>query len=303
MKVAQIKEYCLQKPKAYKECPFGEVPICYKLHGKIFAQLYPYPEDFKITLKCTVEAGQFYRMVYPGKVVRGYHCPPVQQPYWNTVLLGNSGDSADSFTDDELLEMIDQAYETVFKSFSKKVQQEIMKEEDIIKLVPATEVSAEKVMQLRQSFLSAGERSINGSRGLHNYDNYEDWLWLVKECEKPDNTLLGVQASTYFAVRVSDGTVVGCIELRHTLNESLAVIGGHIGYSVVPLERRKGYATKMLELVLLEAKKAGLDKVMLTCDTDNVSSCKTIERCGGKREQETPFVLDGETYFKYWIEL
>ena len=172
-----------------------------------------------------------------------------------------------------------------------------------IKLVKATDITATKVMQLRQAFLSAGERSINGSRGLHNYEKYEDWLWLVKECEKPDNTLLGVRASTYFAVRKSDEKVVGCIELRHTLNESLAVIGGHIGYSVVPLERRKGYATKMLELVLLEAKKAGVDKVLLTCDIDNVASCKTIEKCGGKREQETTFVLDGETYFKYWIEL
>lgn len=172
-----------------------------------------------------------------------------------------------------------------------------------LKLEKATNISAIKIMQFRQAFLSAGERSINGSRGLHNYETYEDWLWLVKECEKPDNTLLGVQASTYFAVRKSDEEMVGCIELRHTLNDSLAVIGGHIGYSVAPLERKKGYATKMLELVLLEAKKAGLDKVLLTCDIDNVASCKTIEKCGGKREQETPFVLDGETYFKYWIEV
>ena len=170
-----------------------------------------------------------------------------------------------------------------------------------IKLVKATEVSAEKVMQFRQAFLSAGERSINGSRGLHNYDKYEDWLWLVRECEKPDNTLLGVQASTYLGVRTSDGAVIGCIELRHTLNEALAVIGGHIGYSVVPSERRKGYATEMLRLALQKAKEAGLDKVLLTCDTDNVASCKTIERCDGKLEQNEPFELEGEFYYKYWI--
>ena len=60
-------------------------------------------------------------MVYPGKVVRGYHCPPVQQPYWNTMYLGD-------FPDDELLNMIDLAYETVFNSFSKKVQKQIMEE-------------------------------------------------------------------------------------------------------------------------------------------------------------------------------
>lgn len=170
------------------------------------------------------------------------------------------------------------------------------------KLVKATDLPASKVMEFRQAFLSAGECSINGSRGLHHYEKYEDWLWLVKECEKPDNTLLGVQASTYFAVR-ADGVVVGCIELRHTLNESLAVIGGHIGFSVIPEERRKGYATEMLKLVLAVAKKIGMDKVLLTCDTDNVASCKTVEKGGGKKEQEAPFVLDGEQYYKYWITL
>jgi predicted acetyltransferase len=169
-----------------------------------------------------------------------------------------------------------------------------------LKLVKATDLPDYKVMEFRQAFLSAGEDSIPGSRGLHNYENYEDWLWLVKECEKPDNTLLGVQASTYFAV-TSDNTMIGCIELRHTLNETLAVIGGHIGFSTVPTERRKGYATKMLRMMLEEAKKAGLSKVLLTSDTDNVGSYKTVEACGGVKEREEPFELDGELYYKYWI--
>jgi len=171
------------------------------------------------------------------------------------------------------------------------------------RLVKATDLPVSKVMEFRQAFLSEGECSINGSRGLHHYENYEEWLRLVKECEKPDNTLLGVQASTYFAVRESDEKVVGCIELRHTLNESLTVIGGHIGFSVTPEERRKGYATEMLKMMLAVAKKTGIDKVLLTCDIDNIASCKTVEKCGGNKEQEEAFVLDGEPYYKYWIEL
>ena len=117
----QMKETVVRKILEALPDWFGDVPICYKLNGKVFAQIYPYPEDYKITLKCTADAGQFYRMVYPGKVVRGYHCPPVQQPYWNTIYLGD-------FPDDELLNMIDLAYETVFNSFSKKVQKQIMEE-------------------------------------------------------------------------------------------------------------------------------------------------------------------------------
>ena len=118
MRAENIKEYCLGKHKAYETRPFGDVPICYKLNGKIFAQLYPYERDYKITLKCPVDVGDFWRQIYPNRVVRGYHCPPIQQPYWNTIYLNG-------FPDDELLYLIDLAYETVFHSFSKKIQAEI----------------------------------------------------------------------------------------------------------------------------------------------------------------------------------
>lgn len=125
----QIKACCLAKRGAVETYPFGPVPICYKLNGKIFAQLYPYPEDDKITLKCTAEVGQKYRLVYPDKVTRGYHCPPVQQPYWNTIKLNG-------FPDDELVYLIDHAYDTVLRSFSKKVQRallgESLQQEEII---------------------------------------------------------------------------------------------------------------------------------------------------------------------------
>lgn len=119
MKAEDIKKYCLSKNKACETYPFGDVPICYKLNGKIFAQLYPCEQDYKITLKCTADVGDFYRQIYPNQVVRGYHCPPVQQPYWNTIHLAG-------FPDEELLHLIDLAYETVLNSFSKKVQKEIM---------------------------------------------------------------------------------------------------------------------------------------------------------------------------------
>lgn len=115
MKLEEIKAYCLAKPKAYEDRPFGEWPICYKVNKKIFAQIYP----DKITLKCTAFSGQMFRAAYPGVVVRGYHCPPVQQPYWNTIYL-------DRFPPEELPMMIDHAYDTVVSSFPKKVQQEIL---------------------------------------------------------------------------------------------------------------------------------------------------------------------------------
>lgn len=171
-----------------------------------------------------------------------------------------------------------------------------------IRLINVKEVSDEKAMQFRESFLNAGEKSINGSRGLHNYELYDDWIKLVKECEKPNNKLLGVQASTYFAMS-EDNEIVGCIELRHSLNENLAIIGGHIGYSVCPVERRKGYASKMLKMVIEEARKLGIEKVLLTCDSDNIASRKTIIKNGGFLDRKMPYVYYGERYYKYWINL
>ena len=115
MTADEIRAYCLSKPKAYEDRPFGEWPICYKISGKIFAQLY---ED-KITLKCTAFQGQMFRQAYPGTVVRGYHCPPVQQPYWNTIDL-------ERFPAEELPYMIDLAYDAVIAKFPKKIQLEIL---------------------------------------------------------------------------------------------------------------------------------------------------------------------------------
>jgi predicted acetyltransferase len=57
---------------------------------------------------------------------------------------------------------------------------------------------------------------------------------------------------------------------------------GHIGYSVVPWKRGKGYATKGLRLLLREARSVGLPYVEITTDPDNVASRRVIEANGGE---------------------
>lgn len=124
MKSEEIIKYCCNKNKAYIDYPFGDIPICIKVNKKIFAQVYPLKQDYKITLKCESSLGDFYRQLYPGIVVRGYHCPPVQQPYWNTIFI-------DKLSNDELLNMIDQAYMQVIKSFPKKIQRQLLEKQSI----------------------------------------------------------------------------------------------------------------------------------------------------------------------------
>jgi predicted acetyltransferase len=57
---------------------------------------------------------------------------------------------------------------------------------------------------------------------------------------------------------------------------------GHIGYSVVPWKRQRGYATRALQLLLPQAKSEGLAYVELTIDADNIASQRVIEANGGE---------------------
>lgn len=99
--------------------------------------------------------------------------------------------------------------------------------------------------------------------------------------------------------------LVATCRLRHRLNEHLAQHGGHIGYDVRPSEWRKGYATRMLALVVEKAREMGLERVMLTCDKENVASARTIQKNGGKLDREYWWEEKGEKVLiqNYWIEL
>lgn len=123
MQIEDITKYCLNKNGAYIDYPFGDIPICFKVNRKIFAQLYPLENDYKITLKCDVLLAELYRKQYKDIVVRGYHCPPVQASHFNTIYINK-------IADDILCEMINHSYYEVIKSFSKKTQKEILGEEN-----------------------------------------------------------------------------------------------------------------------------------------------------------------------------
>lgn len=121
----QIIDYCLKKPGAYLDYPFDPVFPVVKVKaplqdkGRIFAQPFLLRGEPKVTLNCTPASAEFYRNVYPGSVVRGWHCPPVQQPHFNTVSLNGA------VPDGEILRMIDHAYAVVVAKFPKYIQKEI----------------------------------------------------------------------------------------------------------------------------------------------------------------------------------
>jgi predicted acetyltransferase len=104
-----------------------------------------------------------------------------------------------------------------------------------------------------------------------------------------------------FLVAVLGDELVGRSSIRHELNEHLAVVGGHVGYGVVPAHRRRGWATEILRQSLVVARAVGVDAVLVTCDDGNVGSARTIERCGGVLESIVADPLGGQDVRRYWI--
>ena len=130
----------------------------------------------------------------------------------------------------------------------------------------------------------------------HDFDYYLSNLELkeVKDGYVPD--------STFFLYDEERDILIGAVNIRHYLNEKLLREGGHIGDGIRPSERRKGYATKMIGLALIECKKLGIDRVLMICDKENIGSAKSIINNGGVLENE--FVdEDGNIEQRYWIEL
>ena len=128
---------------------------------------------------------------------------------------------------------------------------------------------------------------INGAGGLHRYlDDYEGWLQKLDADYKrvPDENK--VPARTFFLIREEDDRIVGMINIRLALNERLSKYGGHIGYSIRPTERGKGYNKINLYLGLKVCDRYGIEKVFMDADLDNPASWKTMEALGGVRIRE-----------------
>ncbi|KJD40927.1 GCN5 family acetyltransferase [Paenibacillus polymyxa] len=110
-----------------------------------------------------------------------------------------------------------------------------------------------------------------------------------------------VKSSTYWLVDADD-QVVGAVNIRHDLNEHLLNAGGHIGYGIRPSARGNRYAVTMLALALGKAKELGISKALVVCDSDNISSKRTILRNGGIPDKDY-IEEDGNRVNRFWIKL
>lgn len=95
-----------------------------------------------------------------------------------------------------------------------------------------------QVMAYKRAFLASGD-DFDGCAGLESCGAYTEWLDFDRRLRQAYGEGY-VPSKVYLAVREEDDTVVGIIDCRQRLSEFLLRFGGHIGYSVLPSQRRKG---------------------------------------------------------------
>lgn len=170
-------------------------------------------------------------------------------------------------------------------------------------LIEPSEIYAEQICEYRRDFLDT-DCSMDGCGPLRKC---KDPITYISECKKytaPETLPKGlVVATQFFYIRKADNRLVGMIQVRHYFNDYLSKFGGHIGYSVKPSERRKGYATSMLRAILPYCREIGLDKILITCIDGNIGSEKTILNNGGIYESTVYEPCEKCSLKRFWITL
>ncbi|NCB75013.1 MAG: GNAT family N-acetyltransferase [Clostridia bacterium] len=162
------------------------------------------------------------------------------------------------------------------------------------------------IFKYKDEMIAAGNGSMDGCGGLDRFFDFDEWLKFLESLTDRNriNPSSGfVEGSQYLLVDDERKKVLGMVNLRHSLNDFLFRVGGHIGYSVRPDERGRGYAKLQLKLALEKIAEQGVREVLITCTCDNAASARTIEACGGALENVIHSPEYGCDIKRYWIHI
>ena len=152
----------------------------------------------------------------------------------------------------------------------------------------------ETVLEMMAEFEKYQSSHDGGFWDTENF-SYEEWLESNQNQEMGINLPEGWVPAIQLVVFSEKGQAVGFLNLRLRLSNFLLEEGGHIGYSIRPSERGKGYAKETLRQGLQIAKEKNIKKTLVTCSVNNPASRAVILANGGLIED----VRDGVE--RYWI--
>jgi predicted acetyltransferase len=159
----------------------------------------------------------------------------------------------------------------------------------------------------KKAYLEALQETLNEKKGTNlnkprENQSFEEFVQEFLDYSKGKNLPEDRVPATMFWI-VDQDEVIGRLQIRHELNDYLHNFGGHIGYYIKPSKRKMGYGKKALSQGLIEAKKLGLERVLITTDDENIGSQRIIEANGGVLENKVE-QGEGESLLRrYWITL
>ncbi len=171
-----------------------------------------------------------------------------------------------------------------------------------IKLIEPSMDYEDNFKELVSEYKKVGEK-----RYFEKYKKaLEDFPQFISELEKQSKGLhdedVGAKTTTYWLT--DEDEILGVIRIRHVLNSQyFRTYVGHIGCDISPKHRNKGYGDKILNEGLHKAKEIGLNKILITCVSNNIGSIKVIEKNGGIFESEVYNKKIDKIMRRYWVEI
>jgi predicted acetyltransferase len=173
---------------------------------------------------------------------------------------------------------------------------------DALALVEVTDDLEEAYLDMVADFEAAGEGYPFNDAALARRD-FPAFVRDLRAEARGEGLPPGLVPQTTF-VLVRDGVrALGEFRFRPTVPPPYETNNGHAGYNVRPTERRKGYATRGLALVVERARALGLEGLKLPVEGEKPGSVRAIEKNGGRLAHRTVAPGSGDVTAWYWIDL